>query len=78
MAFGRLYTIPNNGYSDVTPSISMYILAVYATHLWFSDSVAFNHVVTAGTNGMIVRLSNRRIINNDTNAIDAYWLALGT
>ena len=78
MAFGSLSQIPNNGYSDATPSISMYVLTVYATHTWFSGNIAFNHVVTAGTNGTIVRIYNRRIINNDTNTLDASWLALGT
>ena len=54
--------IPNNGYSDATPPISMHVLAVYATHLWFSGSLAFNHHVMAGTNGTIVRVYNSRII----------------
>ena len=78
MAFGCLSQIPNNGYSDATPSISMHVLTVYATHAWFSGNIAFNHVVTAGTNGTIVRIYNSRIINRDTMTLSASWLALGT
>lgn len=77
MAFGRLSQIPNNGYLDATPSISLFIFNVYATHLWWNNIVAFNHVVTVGTDGTIVRVSNRRIINSDTDTLDASWLALG-
>ena len=77
VAFGSLEYIPNNGYSNATPPISMHVLAVYATHAWFSGSLAFNHHVMAGTDGTIVRVYNSRIINNDTKPIYAYWLALG-
>ena len=75
--FGRLDLVPNNGYLDVTPAISLSILTVYATHTWFTGACAFNHVVTVGTNGTIIRISNRRIINNDADTFSAYWLALG-
>jgi len=79
--WGKSGTIPNNNYLDINLPISFSTTdtcAITATHAWTSGDCAFNHVITGGIlNISAIRLSNRRIINNDTNTILGYYMCAG-